>query len=401
MSRPKFTVIIPTRERCDVLEKALRTVTAQDYEPLDILVSDNFSQDGTRDVVFGAKDPRVKYRRTDRRLAMAQNWEFALSHVADGWVAIIGDDDGLLPDSLSRVASIVRETGLRAVKSRVCNYEWPSRTGMDHGRLTIPLGAGWQVRAGHRWLARALKGYAEYGDLPMLYHGFVESSVLRQLAGTSGRVYHSSQPDIYSAVAIASVVGAYAYSFEPLAINGASKHSNGASSFSQEKQPYGSPAQIFLAEENLPFHPAVPMRRDGRFPTCIQSFVYESYLQSAFLRATDPPGSGRRHVEVIVARSGRAAEEQEWARDLVKGHGLDFETVRRNARLRKARIRLMSIPGRLDRLVNLGHVGSAASPIRDVYEASLCAAQVVQSAPSVPRLLGRWVSRAVGRAFGE
>ena len=51
-----FTVVIPTRERYDMLEYALRTCVMQDYDNLDIIVSDNFSQDRTREVVESFKD---------------------------------------------------------------------------------------------------------------------------------------------------------------------------------------------------------------------------------------------------------------------------------------------------------------------------------------------------------
>ena len=95
MAKPKITVIIPTRERCDVLEKSLQTVTSQDYENLDIIVSDNFSSDGTEDLVRSIDDKRVRYLNTGQRISMSHNWEFALSHVSDGWVTMIGDNDGL------------------------------------------------------------------------------------------------------------------------------------------------------------------------------------------------------------------------------------------------------------------------------------------------------------------
>ena len=51
MVNQKFTVIIPTRERCEVLWACLKTVTAQEYENLEIIVSDNVSADATVDVV--------------------------------------------------------------------------------------------------------------------------------------------------------------------------------------------------------------------------------------------------------------------------------------------------------------------------------------------------------------
>ena len=52
-----FTVIIPTRERSDTLQHALHTCVIQDYDNLEILISDNLSQDHTREVVESYKDP--------------------------------------------------------------------------------------------------------------------------------------------------------------------------------------------------------------------------------------------------------------------------------------------------------------------------------------------------------
>ncbi len=74
----KFTVIIPTRERADTLYYSLKTCVTQDYDDLEILVSDNFSQDNTREVVESFKDPRIRYINTGKRVSMSDNWEFAV-----------------------------------------------------------------------------------------------------------------------------------------------------------------------------------------------------------------------------------------------------------------------------------------------------------------------------------
>jgi cellulose synthase/poly-beta-1,6-N-acetylglucosamine synthase-like glycosyltransferase len=52
---PPITLIIPSRERADVLLYALKTAVAQDYANLRILVSDNASTDNTREVVASFK----------------------------------------------------------------------------------------------------------------------------------------------------------------------------------------------------------------------------------------------------------------------------------------------------------------------------------------------------------
>ena len=57
----KFSVIIPTRERSDTLQSSLKTCVGQDYDNLEIIVSDNFSTDNTREVVESFDDPRIRY----------------------------------------------------------------------------------------------------------------------------------------------------------------------------------------------------------------------------------------------------------------------------------------------------------------------------------------------------
>ncbi len=60
MNSPKLTVIIPTRERADTLFHTLRTVLEQEYENLEIIVSDNASIDNTRQVVSQFTDVRLR-----------------------------------------------------------------------------------------------------------------------------------------------------------------------------------------------------------------------------------------------------------------------------------------------------------------------------------------------------
>ena len=131
MAKSKISVIIPTRERPDTLAKCLKTVVNQDYDNLDIIVSDNFSGPETEEVVRAMNDPRIKYYNTGRRVSMSHNFEFAISKVDEGWISVIGDDDGLLPNSLSRVVDLLESSGLEALGSICCKYNWPSVDSKD------------------------------------------------------------------------------------------------------------------------------------------------------------------------------------------------------------------------------------------------------------------------------
>lgn len=378
MSLPKITVIIPTRERCDVLQKTLLTVTGQTYPRLEILISDNFSADGTEAVVRGIADSRVRYVNTGRRISMAKNYEFALSHVDDGWVSIIGDDDGLMPASISRVAQIIGETRARAIRSNICTYVWPELVGKEYGRLAVPLQSGVEIRKSSVWLQKVLGGHEGYPQLPMLYYGgFVDVAVLKEIRDKSGSIYLSCIPDVYSAVAIASVIDSYAYSHEPLCISGVSRHSTGTSQFSNDPTKPRSPAQVFISEGNIPYHRDLPLCSDGSYPPSLQAMVYESYLQSAGLRSAS---SGNLHVKmlkVILATAARQDDRiEEWGRLFADRHQLNFDALNTQARRAKVRFRASALARRLVAAVNTLNLGSAQCPIPDIHQASIAAGAV-------------------------
>jgi glycosyltransferase involved in cell wall biosynthesis len=128
---------VPTRERCDTLIHTLSTILAQDYDNFSVLVSDNASNDDTRQKVEGLNDSRIIYINTRHRVSMSENWEFALNNVKYGWVTVLGDDDGLLPGSLNYVDQVIKKTGLKAIRSNGCTYSWPTLMGSAFGSMSV------------------------------------------------------------------------------------------------------------------------------------------------------------------------------------------------------------------------------------------------------------------------
>ena len=140
MSLPLVSIVIPSYKAAH-FEQCLRSAIGQTYPRIEILVSDNFSDDGTELVVRENSDSRVRYINTGRRVAMSNNWEFALSHVRDGWVSYLGDDDGLLPNALTTVDEIIRATACKSVSSKWHHYVWPNFSGVvEPNQLTVRVG---------------------------------------------------------------------------------------------------------------------------------------------------------------------------------------------------------------------------------------------------------------------
>jgi len=385
MIAPEITIIIPTRERASVLEAALRTATSQDYDKLKIIVSDNFSRDNTSAVVETARDSRIHYLNTGERLSMSHNWDYALEHVNEGWVTFMGDDDGLLPGAIRRVAEIIRKTKAQAIRTEFCTYDWPGMPEHPQGQLIVPLTSGQEWRDSRQWLYKVLMGWENYNQLPMIYNGgFVHISLLRRIRDGMGNFFSSVNPDVYSAVALAKLTDRFLFVREPLAISGTSKYSNGHSAFSVSMKRNAVVHKEFLSEGNKSLHSDVPPLPGGGFPLSLQVCVYEAYLQSIPLGKQMDVINHRNQLAIILATSGKhRGSIDEWGRLFASSHGLDYIQAQRiAARLRpflQARM-LMRKLGRVAHSVVVDRL-----MLRNVYEASV-AAGVIRANP------GRWDS---------
>lgn len=380
MTNPKITIIIPTRERCGVLEYSLRTATMQDYDNLEIIVSDNFSKDDTRDVVRRANDPRIRYLNTGKRLSMSHNWGFALSHVDDGWVTFMGDDDGLMPRALHTVTEIIQLTQAKAIRSDFCTYDWPGISEQKNSQLIVPLSSGMETRRSRQWLAKTMCGKARYNQLPMIYNGgFIHISVLKKINECLGSFFSSVNPDVYTAVAIARIVDDYLYVREPLAISGTSRHSNGYSAFSAVKERSLQPHKQFLEEANIPFHDDLPLAAGGGLPLSLQACVYEAYLQS---RALGTPVDSVNHAQqlaVILASSGKhRGSIDAWGKIFAEMHGLDYAVAQRASALKRFNLQTTAMTYKTLKALNSVIVDRL--PIKNIHEASI-AASVIRSSP--------------------
>lgn len=292
-----FNVIIPTRNRLEALRHSLRTVLNQDYENYKIIVSDNFSSDGTREFVASLNSKKVEYFNTGRSLSMSSNYEFALSKISEGFVIQIGDDDGLLPSALKDINNIINKERILAISSATVIYYWPGASPYEDLLMIPRRKKHIERRRPSKFLNKILKGECNYSELPMLYTGgVVHSSLIEKARKDGNKFYNSMTPDVYSAMAIASVVDEYIRLERPFAISGLSRFSNGQSQLGLNKD--SSIAQNFFQENDIPFYPALG---DGRMKS-LHMLILEAYVQSAFLRNCEDINF-HKQFEIAIARA--------------------------------------------------------------------------------------------------
>jgi glycosyltransferase involved in cell wall biosynthesis len=108
---PEVSVVVPTRNRKDLLLRTLHSVLAQHTVELEVLVIDDGSTDGTERMIRSLRDDRIALIRHEapRGVARARN---AGAGVARGtWIALLDDDDLWAPDKLARQVIAAQRAG--------------------------------------------------------------------------------------------------------------------------------------------------------------------------------------------------------------------------------------------------------------------------------------------------
>lgn len=109
MIKPLVSVGIPTRNRAALLKESLRTICAQDYSPLEILISDDASTDGTEELcrAIAGMDPRVRYVRHAKPLGLYGNHNWCINESQGQFLCLFHDDDLHHPQLISESMALL------------------------------------------------------------------------------------------------------------------------------------------------------------------------------------------------------------------------------------------------------------------------------------------------------
>lgn len=326
----KISVVIPTRSRADYLRETLRTVAAAARlcpVEVEVVVSDNASDDDTTQVCVAADLPSLIYVRQPLRLSMRQNFEAALQASSGSYVVFIGDDDGVAPHGLLRLSEMISGGNHEILKWRVVNYIWPDPGRGYQGNVTLRTNK-LSGRVRHIDPAELLASFRSgrvggYQSGAMIYHGCISRTLIdRVRAAQDGTYFWTTCPDVYASVAnllhaSTPILGADI----PITIGGASPRSNGTAG-----KEFTRSAQIAATSEYARF--LTELQGDpclGRMPATCSSInlVIVDALQLCHSMAgrnldLDAVAWARRiNVELSDLAPAVAAEAKEQARILI------------------------------------------------------------------------------------
>ncbi len=248
---PHFTVIIPNKNRAEYLYHTLRTCMMQDYEPFEVLVSDDDSTDHAREVVEDASrmDSRIRLISPGKGVGMRDNFEFALRQVKPGFVIALGGDDGLLPDGIKGMSQVLRDTNTELLAWPAPTYSYPNVSG-SNGQLMIYHRRGLKIINSQEFLCRQARNLHYLSDIesPMFYvKGVASTKLIDSVRNRSaeGRFYSCPTPDGYSGIVLAGEVTHYAFSGRPFSIFGLSPASQGLAYLSNDEKAKKSSEAFF------------------------------------------------------------------------------------------------------------------------------------------------------------
>jgi glycosyltransferase involved in cell wall biosynthesis len=263
MSLPRFSIIIPVKNRVEYIGNTLKTCSAQDYRNLDIIVADDCSTDGTGEAVKDAMrcDPRIRYFGHKEPIGMKANFEFAINQVDPGYIMALGGDDGLLPNSVRTMSHILATTKLQLLTWPAALYSFPGVYD-PNGQLIVYHRRGLKIINSSEFLNRQSKElwYLNDVECPMFYvKGVVSTDLVQAVKSRSpdGAFYSCATPDGFSGIVLAGEVKEYVFSGEPLSIFGMSSASQGLAYLSNDSKSKAESDIFFQDSLNKPMHHAL------------------------------------------------------------------------------------------------------------------------------------------------
>lgn len=258
MTRPRYSIVVPTRHRPHTLPHTLATILVQQHDSFEVVVADNASGPETRQAVEACGDDRIRFLRSGQPLSMSANWERALAACRGEWITFIGDDDGLMPTALPECDDLIAAHAVRSIRPQYAVYVWPcaDATG-EGGRLQLHLGR--EVRRGDaREALAAMTIRPNAAPIPLPYHGWVHRSLYEE-AARSGAVFQGKDPDTYAGILLAALSDEFVTQDRPLSLIGISGTSN-TFRFVVAGQPGASTrdSDALHAAEGIVRHPLAP-----------------------------------------------------------------------------------------------------------------------------------------------
>jgi len=278
----KYSVAIPTYNGSKYLSSAINSILKSPRTDIEVLVSNNFSSDNTKEILKSFDDSRLNIVEPDVFLPMSAHYEFIISKARGQWLTIIGDDDAIMSDAFDKLDNLIyKYPDIEIITSARAYYFWEGCEKL-YGNKVVSYSSklSEKKKSTNIGLISSLFGLKSSFELPKIYTGsFIKKTLFEEIKSNSGGYfYHSINPDIYSSVAICLSRSNYLFVEEPLAWVGTSnKTMSNATKLDDENKNLKKSTIVFM--DKIPKKISSKISFKLFFEKFHQLFIYESLVQ--------------------------------------------------------------------------------------------------------------------------
>lgn len=292
---PYFSVIIPTRNRPDLVPIALQSVLEQDFDDFEVIVSDNSDEEesmATRDALEPLlADARVRYVRPPQVMPMVEHWEWVTRQARGEFIGVLTDRMSYRLYTLSRCREAIQAYATDLVSFRMDGLTSDTPPYSFRAKDN-PTGAS--LCKSSACLRDCSRSHISIARLPRMLNSFCRASQLDRLIQEYGSIYTGQAPDYSFCFRILDQIDSFVSLDDRLLVSGGESRSNGFA-FSHNKMNEDSrdflarsvtsgkwldyaplPASLQIGKNVvlLEYEVARRQQRSGRFPLIDEAAFY-------------------------------------------------------------------------------------------------------------------------------
>jgi len=141
-SQPLVSICIPSYNSEKFISATLESVLAQSFTNFEVLITDDKSTDRTVSIIKEFNDPRINLIQNEQNLGLGANWNKVLSCAQGEYVKLLGDDDVLHPQCLTRQVEALEAPVNASAVLAICNRNIINTRNEIVMRRKFPFGPG-------------------------------------------------------------------------------------------------------------------------------------------------------------------------------------------------------------------------------------------------------------------
>jgi glycosyltransferase involved in cell wall biosynthesis len=266
-----FSIIIPTRNRSQIVRFAIDSVLKQSFKNFELIVVDNDVSDvATKNAVAAfSSDSRLRYFRSGG-LPMADNWEFGLQYVRGKYVMLLEDRQVLVRYCLERLHEELSRTEVKVITWRYASFQEQGWTNFIYTyRKGVP-----KLMSSLDIISNANNVYIGNHFMPFPHHSLYDTDIIRQVISVRKKFFKPIAPDYTACYAVLGLTDNVLFLQEGLTIAHNGHLGNGLKCATDFKHLITFIRDV-IGDENY-FHPKIPLKVNS-----VINRLYDDLLWSA------------------------------------------------------------------------------------------------------------------------